>query len=562
MAAARDIRDDAAFLPGYPEMYGVPCTRAEMIALFKQFSVQDWLCTLARLSCVLAGSHRGSSEYGQAFAHWFVPDCLRARLQKWEDEHKKHGHKVVLPTERHVGILIEMALAHAPDTAPRVMTFPGDEKAVFDAFLMLSTLESPTPVEVSTPDDLDQASATFAALMYRSVSRDPAWPATRGFHIFRILQEREPDSPAAKWADLFEKATGHDIDSYYAGGFQCLVVAWGQTPGQLAAGWQGLPSRPREAELKCQWDSFQDYYAFRRGDIGDIRRVIEACNDVADMNDVSLIPLLAYPLIDLPAGTYPLYLRGVGESLCDGIYHIVSDAAQEGRLGSDTSRQDVGALFGNLYEAYVLDLLEAVFPGRLLRNPRRTDNGHEAADAIVMCPNGVMVFQIKGRHVRRRERYLPKSYDGLTAELRQSGLEKGCLQVKDSIDACRKGLIGELSYVGDLCDQPIQPVIVTWEPIPNFTLAHRFLDPFLTLARADGRTRLPILVDSDDLVRLSGLPPSDTWWGVFGAYVSSPDQYGSSFHNFLCATDRLGAEATNAWLAPAKSAVCEYLGMA
>ena len=48
-----NILDDVAVLPGYEEIYGSSCSREQLITIVKRYSINDWLCNLARLACVL-----------------------------------------------------------------------------------------------------------------------------------------------------------------------------------------------------------------------------------------------------------------------------------------------------------------------------------------------------------------------------------------------------------------------------------------------------------------------------------------------------------------------------
>lgn len=183
-----------------------------------------------------------------------------------------------------------------------------------------------------------------------------------------------------------------------------------------------------------------------------------------------------------------------------------------------------------------LTLLEAKFGDRVLRSPVRKDNGEEAADALLLYDRRLVVFQIKGCHTPAKERF---SLDNLAIGggefFERTGMNKAIDQLVTTVNLCRDGLISGLSEPWQRPDVPLQPVVVTYERIPQFPVIQSHLTGLMEPVRIDDYVRPPVLMGTDDIESIVSLPPEDNLWIVLTEYVQTGE---SSFFNFLAATRR------------------------
>jgi hypothetical protein len=412
---------------------------------------------------------------------------------------------------------------------------PGGQ--IVNALLMLEDLDVP-PETPSTPDEW---AAFFATHLARSQLVAPMSILARGFYLYQISSATKSEA-ALKWAELFRRATATDLDAYFAGGLVALVLTFAKTPEQIAGVVGPLPAIVTgNCGVKLQ-DVPGAYYSRRCKCLEEIAECIRHLEGNSNPNEFNLIPLQRFPLFRKQGvGVLPLYLSGVATSLCEGIYQEIITAALPPEKKITESLQDIGSVFGYLFEEYVLGLLEETFGcTRVLKKPKRSDNGNEAADGILICPEGIIVMQIKGRHVRGRDRFAWKCVEDAEADVRQTGLVDAVDQLvsRESLASCRKGLVAELAF-GSLANMVIQPVVVTYEPVPLLGLALPVVQDQIRRVPLGPRDRPLIIVNVDELEALCSLPGGDTVWEVLQKFRSWSGSQTRTLRNFLFETRRL-----------------------
>jgi len=245
---------------------------------------------------------------------------------------------------------------------------------------------------------------------------------------------------------------------------------------------------------------------------------------------------------DAQGKAHSLFLSGIAVSLCEGIYRAVETACTEERIPR-LGVQDVGSLFGYLFEEYALDLLDETFPGRVLRKPHLSSTvKNEAADAVIICPEGIIVVEVKGRHVRATKRLAWKDAPAKEEDVIRTGLIEAVDQLAKNLPAFRKGLVPGVPFTSG-SDFILQPVTLTYESVPRGGM----LLPLVRSQRArvslDSHTRPLVMMDVTELEAVCSLPPRDTIWGVLTEFISSGGWEERNLKNFLHDTDRLYSTA-------------------
>ncbi|NIA21932.1 MAG: hypothetical protein GWP05_08230 [Anaerolineaceae bacterium] len=532
--------DYVAMVPSYHDMYGKHCTLAELVSLLGRFSVTDWVWQFSRLSCLLCGDRHIQGEYAGAFLRWIVPQPLKKTLKKWCDGVAKQSAIPVLFTERHVGILTELAIIYAAAEVPTPMR-DGDERVIFDAFLMLVDLEQQRQTSRiegrSKADELVTQSITVAE---RSLLIDPLPALARGGELYQVATESE-DPHILEWAKLFQAATGYSLHSYFAGGLCALLCAYTLTPDQIATEWKPLPTELKGNNGEAIADVPGAYHAMKCRTTEEIARVITKLEPLGRPDDFNLIPLKKSPLLRLSQGSiFPLHTGSVADSLCEGVYYEVLAASIKGRIKQN--RCHVGGVFGKLFEKYCMRLLEDRFGDRLLPNPARRDNGEEAADAIVLCSKGVILFQIKGSHALAAIRYAIKSQEENDKAFAKTGLTDAVSQIKDSILFLRQDLVSDLPDYGSTHELVIQPVVVTYEQVSVFGLEQPFVEGQRELAKVDRHVRPLVLMSVHDVEDLCALKDGLEIWDVLTEHIQRPNWRVESLHNFVVTTHKISSD--------------------
>lgn len=517
--------DELGVVLAYKDFYGQSIQLDNLIDTLQQFTVDDWLCQLARLSILLAGENRRSPKWANAFLQFFTPSNLVDKVNAWFKSRKEKGIVAVVPSERDVGILIELVILHSPTKAPRRMCFPQDLKKVFDAILMVTDLAQP---KIEEPSRIEFVSVC-ASLWLRSSCPDPLTLATHGYHLFEILESNR-STEASEWAILFEQSTGQSLDDYFVGGYTIVAQLLAQSIQDIADGKTldvldpihlgKFPKIKKPMEAYCK---------LRKNSLSGLKQDI--CENEVDQNDLGSFNLIAIkktPLIEYQNTIYPLYLHGVASSLLDGIYHAVISQDQTNR----NHRKRVGGVFGNLHEKHVLDVLESGFGNRLLRNPVRKDNDQEAADALLLYERGLVVFQIKGWHTPAKDKFHLRTPKTLQELFDRAGLVYAASQMAKTIVACRQNLVEGIPEYLARPETPIQPVIVTFERIPEFTLIKPKIDSVVKDVKIDRLVRSPVLLCPEDIERIVLLQGRETMWSLLVEYSDSGGS-SRSFHNFL-----------------------------
>jgi hypothetical protein len=520
-------RDDAGVVLTYEDFYGEMPTLDALIAILTKFSADDWLCQLARLSVLLGGENSRRPQWANAFLVNFTPPDKVGEINAWFAKHQSQGITATVPSERDIGILIELAILHAPPSAARRMEFPADSKVVFDALLMVTSLSQPRLDGVSASKEIASICAT---MWVRSLCPDPVALASHGYHLFEVLKSQR-SAKAAEWASIFKMATGQTIDDYFAGGVSIIAQLLSQSPQDIGSCWTSIYDPKHLVKTSSIKKPLEAYCCLRASSLMELKRSIdEEETNKTDIGAYNLIALKRSPLVEYADTIYPLYLHGIATSVLDGVYHAVIPSAEDDN--SVNARKRIGGIFGTLYEQDILNILTLGFGDRVLRNPVRTDNAKEAADAVLLCDQGLIVFQIKGCHVPVQTRFLLRTPSTLQELFQRVGLTRATEQLAQTTEACRQGVVQGIPEYWSRADTFIQPIIVTYERVPEISLVRAEIEA-LTSTACDRQTRKPILVCSDDVERLTSLPPGETLWGLTTEYISDQGYRSRCFHNFL-----------------------------
>ena len=138
---------------------------------------------------------------------------------------------------------------------------------------------------------------------------------------------------------------------------------------------------------------------------------------------------------------------------------------------------------------------------------------------------------MKGMHVRAKDKYVLRTPRTLQEYFTRIGLAKAVSQVKETVQACRSGEVAGLPDPWSHDNTAIQPVIVTYERVPELSLMRQSILKLMGGGPLEHSVRPVILMSSEDMDNIVSLPPSDDLWRVLTEYVISGAT--QSFFNFL-----------------------------
>lgn len=150
----------------------------------------------------------------------------------------------------------------------------------------------------------------------------------------------------------------------------------------------------------------------------------------------------------------------------------------------------------------------------------------------MLCERGLVVFQIKGCHTPAQEKFRVRTPRTLQQLFERIGLVGAAKQLTKSLDACRQDLVEGVPLHWKSPETPIQPVIVTFEKVPESSLIKPEIDSVLAAARRDRFVRTPALLCPEDIERIVLLSGRETMWSLLAEYSESGGSSGP-FHNFL-----------------------------
>jgi len=365
----------------------------------------------------------------------------------------------------------------------------------------------------------------------RSRVIDPQAVLVRGAELYQVANDTKSGT-ARKWQRLFFSSTGQQLDAYFAGGMCSFLPAYVMAPQQIATAWDPLPSRVTANDGKDVPGVPEGFQRLRCGVVEQIAQLIRELEPLDVPDDFNLIPIRRWPLVRFADGdVFPLFVPGIVQGLCEGIYDAVIGASIARRIPEDEGC--IGNVFGKLFEQYVCGRLEECIGDRLLKSPRRSDTREEAADGILLCAEGIVLLQIKGCHIPAERRFVLKGRQGKEEDLAKTGLAKAVEQIVKSVSFCRRGLIPGLGFYGRPEDLTIQPVVVTYEHLPSLGVRQSFVEEQRALARVDDHTRPLVLADIGELEELCALRDGESVWSVLSEFLPEIRGGHTSLHNFL-----------------------------
>jgi len=292
---------------------------------------------------------------------------------------------------------------------------------------------------------------------------------------FYELEVEKRSEVVQQYLSLFEHAVGASPYDFIMGGIVVAIPELVRCPEQQASGWQ--PVLPSEQRIKpIERRVAQSYEMVRSGTVDDIRNSILRYEKGLSYGDWNLISLYRYPLVKFPdKGTFIVNLTALGRSLFDGVRHSILTAALERRLDPrfcDIKR--LGGLYGELFERYVLSVIESAFPGRVIKIPESEFPGN--ADCLICFPGSVVVVEIKSGHFAVANHHKLMTIEERVSEIKDIGFSKATRQIQGTIRNLRDYTLKFPSLPHyDWTITPVIPLIVTEDRFPLFPLAWRYL---------------------------------------------------------------------------------------
>ena len=190
----------------------------------------------------------------------------------------------------------------------------------------------------------------------------------------------------------------------------------------------------------------------------EMRKSIHDFEKNLSISDWNLISLYRFPLVTFPQkGTFIINLTSLGRSLFDGVRHSILTAALAKLLPDDfNSPKRVGGLYGQLFESYIMRLLEAAFGDRVIKISEEEYPGN--ADCLIYFPGKVLVVEIKSEHFVTAQHYRLMNIQERKLEIENVGVKKGIRQIESTIKGLKTFTLKPEEAYGEIRAELVQEV--------------------------------------------------------------------------------------------------------
>jgi len=513
-------------LPSYFDLFEQRACFLDLEPILQRYPLQEWLSYLSRLQVVFSGRRSSDPECLKRAFFGVLSQDLRDRIVQFSQK-KQSGSSTGLFYERQLSTLQQLAIMYAPLESDGSFD---DEMGRHDlglALLMTMDLMDHAPCQ---NDSADELLARLIQDQIRMAPKPPSHYAGRALHFYEIQAESR-SSIVDEYLALFEQATGTKAVDYVLGGFRDLIWEENRDPQEIAAAWAPI-GLGNSYENEKEGQIVAASVAVRQQKLDEVRQWIERLDGSRPIRDWNLIALYKYPLIDLdPNPVFLINLTALGRSLFDGIRHAILTAAIDRRLAAPYhSVKAVGGLYGQVFQQYVLQVLERAFGPQLIRIP---EGEKERCDALIWLPDKIVLVEIKGEHYIATNHASYMSLDERREELRKIGIPKAVSQICQTMTDLRDGKLRLPDLPNyDWTITPIIPLVVTEELTPQLPgiwerLYASFDEPLQQTRGAGPVARLRLLsVDEIEMVPDLGGPENFATalcqWGVNAEFCEMP----------------------------------------
>lgn len=541
----------------YKCLYGAEPTVAQLLEIVRSYAQIDWLIHLCRFATlVMDGRDSPGTDQQEFILQKVFTESIQQRIERFR--RAEDVRFAVMLSDWQVSVLTEIVVAYAPESDGLSEELnEADRERICNALLMIPDLGVD---EVRATQDVEYLRGHIASAFSRSRRELGFVNAARAYWMYCL----EPGSPRAKeafdkFSSFFSEAAGVSHQDYMYGGLRLLMDECRRSIDEIAGGWRPVPE-PEAIDSASQRRQLEAYYGLRKGTVSELRADVNKWERLeGDVEAFTLIPIRRYPILDLgKTGCFISSASSLGLSLNEGLYHVLMTAALE-KTVEGLERRTVGGIYGQLYEHYILDLLQIACGEMLLRAPRRISRNEEAADAIIQTERRILLVQIKGFHLPAKEKNATIPFPDRLEMYKDAGLSSGICQLANSIEFALSGDVEGLGIVGE---RTLHPVLITSEPMP----LHAATTPKLEdLAQASAFMRHGVarirFLDTQDIEVLPDVKKIATLPDLLVDWTAHEDWCDESLYNYAI---RAGYKITRKFMrerfAEAFSAMAKAMG--
>jgi len=451
-------------IPSFSSIFGAKPTQKQLLTLVKKVSLIDWLCFLSRIQSIIAGDKFQDVENQSAIFN----GVFSSRLKKLIDNFYKNrpSERSLICYERQISTLQQFTILHAPDEG--TVSLDNERGRHILGLAILITLDL-MDKDLSNGTDDKTIIPGIIQQQIRMIETPYYVYFARAMMLYELNSD-DQDSIIKKYISLFQETVNVDPLDYILGGLLIASQEIIRTNEDQASEWKGVLLSD-QIENPIQKKIIYAYEKIRCATVDVMRESMLSIEKNRSIRDWNLITLSRFPIIRfLNEGAYILNLTSLGRSLFDGIRHtILTSELEKERSSVKNIIKRLGGMYGQVFEKYVLKLLEEVFADRFIKIPEDKYPGN--ADCLVLFSDKVLVIEIKSNHFAAIQHYKQKIIEEYQSEISAAGFKKGISQLKSTIRKLWGYKLGlpQLPYY-DWTIKPIIPIIVSEEHVPLFPL--------------------------------------------------------------------------------------------
>jgi len=523
-------------IPTYSDIFGCKPTLNELINIIKQASVFEWQSFLSRMQSIIGADQFDNQENQLAVFN----GCFSKRLKKSIlDFVKKNtpSERLYICYERQLSTLQQLVFLHAPDVGRG--SFDDEKERDKLGIALLMTLD----LMDANVERADNSSIVASVIQQQTrMAQTPYWVYFARAIMFYELDNDQPNNSIKEYLSLFRKAVNVDHFDHIMGGLVIAAHEITRSIEQQASAWHSVTlSKKRKNIIENRMVSA--FEKIRCATLSEIRKSILKFENDLSISDWNLISLYRFPLVTFPQkGTFIVNLTSLGRSLFDGVRHSILTAALAKHLPDDfNSPERLGGLYGQLFERYIMRLLETAFGDRVIKISESDFPGN--ADCLINFPGKVLVVEIKSEHFVAAQHYKLMNIQERRSEIENAGVQKGIRQIESTIRRLRNFTLkppGLPSY--DWTITSIIPVMITEEHLPLFPLCWKFLyneieKPLRSLQDGSGQVGRLRILSIEDVELIPSLTINIDFATLLLQWGNGTDKFEYTFRNYLNSCD-------------------------
>lgn len=527
--------------------------------ILSRHSVYAWLNWTARAHGYLSVNGFNSIPHQNQLFHVLFGPNVKSRLLRFIENEPSIPHRIF--TETLLTTIQQMAILNSP-------LIGGDEFVSDQSREELGELTLLVADELYYPgsDNSPFSPTTFVAELIPQQERNRGALGSksygRAFSFYEIADTQKSQN-VAHLMELFGKATDCDAKNYILGGMCILLKEIGQKKfhdlKNLTAGWSPVDIPPSDTHPK-EHSLIEQFLSRQSGTVEEIKREIKRQEGNRDVRGWNLIALSRFPILVADNGKrFVLNFSSLNDTLFSGVYHTILSFLLKQNKGYAHPTQELGNVYGEVFEDYVGKVLRAVYGDRCIKLEHPGSDSMKIADYLVVFDNLILIFEAKGSHFRRKDHFESLSIEERRKELDELGVKEAFEQLAATILRLRSCKLQIVKC--DWTSMAIIPVLVTDEHLPLFPFTwgtmYESLHSCLTeLNGGAGTVCKARLLNIEELEMFPDLSGKYCIAKLLAEWSRDAGMFEGTFSNFL---DSKNIKISSTWINTRSTSAIQYL---